>query len=237
MTKITHKPNEWSEWAYEIFFSLNLTWNWIWTEIVTSKQLGGPIIGHYVITFIRKIPINPSEGVTVLEQFIWSFILTTILFLLVRLFQRLPVTTVILRTFAGVSAFLAFPLAALYSPFTFFTPNELSEPFRIGLMIETLAALTVGMRYSLPKKWLSFQFLIVIMVAHFALWAWVTSSYMNLFELARSVRDVPYLHLWSLGIWASILFHFGSPVIGFLAALTWGRYVKYSSEASGASLK
>lgn len=236
MTEITHSPKRWFQWAHEFLFSLNLAWMAVWAKRVTTKLLGGQFLGHYVSVFIRRIPIGPPEGPTVLEQFVWSFALAAIVFFLLRALAGFEITTVVLRTLAGALAISLFPMVALYSPFAFFGPNPPTGAYRIGLTFEIAVALVGGILYYLRKKWFSYPLFVSVMIAHFLVWAWLTSSYVNVFAIVRLVRDVPYVHPWSLDMWSSIIFDVGSPVIGFLASLTWACYVRHSSKRRVAAL-
>ena len=164
-----------------------------------------------------------------MEQLVWSFALAAIVFFLLRLLEKFDMTTVVLRTVAGGFALAAFPLVALYSPYAFFGPNHPIGGYRVGLTFEITVVLCGGVLYYLRKNWFSYRLLIPVMVAHFGLWAGLTSSYVNPHTVMRLVRDVPDVHPWSLDMWSSIIFRVGSPLIGLLASLIWARYVTWPS--------
>jgi len=234
MNEIIQKPRRWLQWTYEFVFCLNLAWTTVWVERIQSKALGGRFV-EYISAIIQRVfphaTISLGEGKTVLEQIVWSFLLAAIGFLLLRLLGRFAVTNVALRTVAGGVAIVAFPVVALKFPFGFILTNDLSGAVEIVLILEVVVVLACGFLYFVRNRLISALLMSLLLFLHFALWAYLTESYVNVPELFRLVRDVPNLHPWSLGLWLSIVFRAGFPLIGLLASVIWVGYVRRTSES------
>ena len=67
---------------------------------------------------------------------------------------------------------------------------------------------------------------IALLFLHFTLWARMTGTW------ASPIQEIRSYGLASLGIWISMLFHFGFPLWGFLA---WARYLKCDRVAANAA--
>jgi hypothetical protein len=237
MNEIIQKPSRWLRWTLEFLFSLNLAWATVWVERVKTKVLGGHLIGYYVSTFIERVSrhatVSLGEGKTVLEQIVWSFALAMIVFLFLRLLGRFAVVTIALRYLAGAFAIAGFPIVVLQVPFGFIFTNDFTGVLKIGLILEVIVILTCGLFCFARTQLISVPLMVLLLFLHFAFWAHFTESYVNVPDLVRLVRDVPYLHPWSLGLWMSIAFHAGFPLIGLLTSVIWVYYVRRPSESSG----
>lgn len=220
-------PSGWLRWVHEFMFALNLVWIIVWIERVRTKTLGGPVLANWVFELGRGIyqHVNINNS-TILDQSIWSFAVASVVFLLLRLFSLSPSADLAMRTIAGAAAIAAYPIATLFYGMAY--PDCCNETSRIVFSLELIIVLICGILFYLRKDWISGPIMIVALALHFILWAWITSSYFNIFEYV-SVRRAAFYHpswgrtLASLGL--DMVFTFGFPAFGFLASLTWVRYV------------
>lgn len=229
MTRVTDSPRGPLRWVYEFLFSLNLVWAVVWVERAKSKLPEGPFVAPFVPALIRRVyrHVGALQGETVWDQIIWSIVLAAFIFLILRLAARFWIAGAFLRSLAGISALAAFPLAALQYPIGFLQAPAFGNPFAIRtpwLAGEVIFILICGSLYYLGKWPIANGLSILLLILHFGLWSWLTGTYVNLFVWARAYGRV------SLGFWASAAFYWGCPVIGFLASLTWGLYVKMSAK-------
>lgn len=216
-------------------FSLNLAWAIVWIERVANATLGGNGAASIVARLVRgaEYLVSPIGGRTILEQLVWSFVMAGGGFLLLRLLSRFAITNIALRTVSGALAVASFPFATLL--YGFFRPSHRNSLVDWALFLEVAIILTCAALYYLRNRFVTAALLIAVLVFHFAMWAWLTSSYFDALAFIREMRSTEYYHPWgrtlsSLGI--SIVFNFGFPIFGFLASLTWVRYVKHSGEIS-----
>ncbi len=155
----------------------------------------------------------------------------TMIFLLLRLLSRLAISDFALRSIAGAVAIGAFPIASLFFGLTY--PACCGGAYKIAMSIETLAALICGALFYARKRRISSLLITIALICHFLMWAWVTSSYINPAGFASALRSSEYYHPWTRTIGSlslAMAFHFGFPILGFLAALTWVRYLTQTSE-------
>jgi hypothetical protein len=220
-------------WTHEYMFSLNLAWAIVWIERVASKTLGGNGAASIVAKLVRgaEYLVSPIGGRTILEQLLWSFIRAGAGFLLLRLLSRFAITNIALRTISGALAVASFPFATLLYGFS--RPSWRNSLFDWALFLEVAIILTCAVLYYLRNRFVTAGLLIAFFVFHFAMWAWLTSSYFDPLAFIGEMRSTGYYHPWgrtlsSLGI--SIVFNFGFPIFGLLASLTWVRYVKHSGD-------
>src|SRR5579864_6811156 len=110
------RSSTWLRWTHEYLLSLNLAWSIVWIERVRTKILGGHFLAHFVSGLVGGAYqlVSPIGGYTILEQVVWSLVLATIVFFLLRLLSGFAVTNTVLRTIAGALAITAFPIAALF---------------------------------------------------------------------------------------------------------------------------
>lgn len=231
MDEIIPRSSRWLRWAHEYMFSLNLAWIIVWIEREPTPTLGGPVVAGYVDALTVRVfqLVSPIGGPTVADQLVWSFGCATIGFLLLRLLSRFAVTNVALRTIAGGLAIAGFPIAALHYDVPFHTGY--AEAHRAVLSVEVIVVLVCGTLFYLRTRLISGPRMIVALVFHFTMWAWVTSSYFNFLEF-RDLRSSEYYHPWArtLGVLSfGTVFHCGFPAFGFLASVIWVRYVRRSS--------
>lgn len=231
-------PSRSLQWAHEYLFALNIVWIVVWLERVRRKELGGHFLAaqvdHLAIFIQRRFPslsVSAIGGNTVLEQIIWSLALSAIVFFLFRLLAGLPFSKFALETIPGAAAIASFPIASLFFGMTY--PACCSETYSVGLVVETIVVLFCAALFYLRKQWVSSPLITVALVLHFTVWAWATSSYVNVPVVISALRSSQYYHPWgrTLGSVAlAIAFNCGSPILGFLASLTWVRYLTQTSE-------
>lgn len=231
-------PSRWLRWAHEYMFALNLVWIIVWIERVTSKNLGGHFIQHYVFVLGRGAAgFAYISDFTIIEQLIWSFTLATFVFLVLRLLSGFAATDLAMRTAAGVAAIAVYPIATLYTGLL--TGNDCcAASYKIRYALEVMIVLTCGILFYLKNRRISVPLMIVALALHFSIWAWITSSYFNILEFFNAQRTAFYHPSWSrvlasLGV--NIVFTFGFPVFGFLASLTWVRYVRRAPQGRAAT--
>jgi hypothetical protein len=212
-------------WALELLLSLDFAWLIVWTERVRSKALGGYYGDFFIKRLYRTLRVDINEGQTVLEQIVWCLGLAVVVFLLLRVLSRFTAVPVALRRWGGVFAVAGFPVVALLFPLGFLEANRLAGVYKVAWAAEVVIVLTYGFFYSRNRQTSSSLFTVLVFL-HFALWAWATEGYIDLLSFSRAPQHIPSnLHPW-LGLWFSMFFHFGAPLISLLAALTWSRYVR-----------
>jgi len=236
------RSSRWLTLAYEFLFSLNLVWIAVWHERVRQTNLGGRSIAYQVDRLVDSIQhlapyLRASDigGSTILVQMVWSLAVTIIVFLILRLLSGFPMTQSSLRAIGGVAAIAAFPIAALFFGVAY--PDCCSGAYRIGLALETIILLICGAFFYLGKRSISPTLMIMALALHFAIWTWMTSSYVNIPAVVSNLRSSEYYHAWTRIIPTlslDLVFHCGFPVFGFLAGLTWVRCLRRSSEGSTA---
>jgi hypothetical protein len=219
-------PGMWLRRAHEYMFSLNLAWAIVWVEGVNTKYIGGPVVAAYFVRFFRKtIPfLAEPDSVVLLELVVWPFILAVVFFAFLRLSSRLAATDVALRTVAGASAIAMFPLA-MWIPSG---PAYQIAPYHIA-PLEVIVVVVCGVLHYLRKTLLSTPLMLIVLLVHFTIWAWLRGSYFDVFACISDYRSSTYYHPWgrTLSVCSlKMLYTFGFPVIGLLASLTWVRYVR-----------
>jgi hypothetical protein len=236
MNEPISSPSRWLQCIHEYLFSLNLAWIIIWFERVHSKSLGGHVLAHYISVLVGGAYqlVTPIGGYPILEQITWSFGVATVGFLLLRLLSGFAITNVALRTIAGAIAIAAFPTATLFFGLAY--PDCCAELNKIGLALETVFVLICGILFYLNKPWISRPLMILALVLHFSLWAWATSSYVNVpsfFSDISILRNSEYYHPWrrTLGALAfKTVFKYGFSAFGLLASIIWVRYIRRSPD-------
>jgi len=234
--ELTSRPTRWVRWAYEYTLSLNLAWIAVWVERGTNKFIGGRILADYIAALVGGAYqlASPIGGHTVLEQLVWSFALAAIGFLFLRLLSRFPVTQLLLSSIGGVVSIASLPIAACLSLFGIGPSTYHFEAYRAELYLEVVVVLICALLFYFRKRFLTIPLMIVVLVLHFAIWAWVTGCYVNIPSSFEALRSSAYYHPWkrTLGTLSlAVIFNFGFPVIGFLASLTWALYIKLSGRA------
>lgn len=202
--------------ALELLLSLNLSWILIWL----NRERERPIIFPSVEQSPRLLHIYWQTGLTeppaVLEQVVWSLVLGIFIFALFRMLSLIPATGALLRSVGGALALAAFPLFYL----TLQRPPLWHLSLVVALWAELASALIFGVLYYIDRLHLPRSAWVLVLAVHFSIWSWVSSNYLNIFREAR------FYGFWALGTWISTAFCFGFPMLGFLASLTWGRYVR-----------
>jgi hypothetical protein len=141
-----------------------------------------------------------------------------------------------LRTVAGAVSIAAFPIATLFFGLTY--PDCCADTSKIGLGLELTVVVVCAILFYSRKPLIPGSLMIVILVLHFILWGWATSSYVNVVASASALRSDAYYDSWerTLGVLGfEVAFKFGFPVFGLLASLIWVRFVRRPSESSGAA--
>lgn len=214
----------------ELWFCINVAWMYVWS-IRNSSHSELPLAGDLGRWWSHTIAPMP-EPRTVLGQIVGSFVLGLLGLILMRILGRFPIYTAFLRAVPGVVAIVGFPLFALHFRYFYFGGPIQSPRFGdldlccIGL--EILLALFCGAMHYLGKSKIASPLGVLLLALHFALWAWLTQSYMPWRGGGDFIHD---FGLSSLIAWS--FFDFGFPVIGFMAVLTWGIYVTLSRTAEG----
>jgi hypothetical protein len=214
----------------ELWFCINVAWMFVWSIRISShSEL--PLASDLGRWWSRTISPMP-EPRTVLGQIVGSFVLGLLGLILMRMLGRFPIYIAFLRAVPGVVAIVGFPLFALnfrdayfIGPIHFYRFGDLGQ-YCIGL--EILLALVCGAVHYLGKWKIPSPLGVLLLALHFALWAWLTESYMMWRGGGAFIHDFGFLSLiaWSF-------FDCGFPVIGFMAVLTWGIYVTLSRSPEG----
>src|SRR6185437_5042762 len=130
-----------------------------------------------------------------------------------------------------------FPLIVLYFlPFSLISSIHILYEGRFADAFFVLAAIEIGVAIFcavlyLSQKWpLTTIPTISLLVVHFGLWAWVSGMWID---------PMVEIHFYRENIVAGVISttcHFGPPVLGLLASLSWGKYVRDISPQSGKNL-
>lgn len=218
-------------WGYEYMFLLNLVWPVVWIERSTHKYTGGPVIAAYFFRFVHKtVPfLSERDSIVRLEQIVWSLICAAVLFIFLRIVLSLVAADAALQMIAGASAVATLPLAVLLYPgIVSDSAYYQVETYKPALILEIVFILICGIFYHQRKSIFSTPVMLVILTAHFAFLTLLTDSYDNFLECIRVFRDTDYYHPWrrTLSVCSlRLLFDCGFIVVGFLASLTWMRYL------------
>jgi hypothetical protein len=214
----------------EYLCSLNLAWALVWVERTTHKTLGGSTLVNFISRLVRGLEqfVVPTGGHTILDQLIWSLVISVFGFCLLRALSGFPLTNLALRTVAGGLAIVVFPVAMRSFSLDRASDVHPIEGSAVVLMLEIVVVLICGVLFLRKNRLVSGPRLIALLLCHFVLWAWMTSSYINVFSFVSDMRASAYYHPWgrTLGSLAvALAFRFGFPVLGFLASLSWVLYV------------
>jgi hypothetical protein len=213
------------EWDY-VDYNPSIHWQTIDLNVlqrVKTPTLGGTVAANYFARFFQSARPHVATigGFTVLEQIIWSLVLASLFLLTLRMLSRFTFTNAALHAFAGAVAILAFPLAATLVPFGFgfiFSSSRI-EAYHFALFLEVMFVLICGILYYLRKPPLSTALMIPILFSHFGVWAWLTSSYVDVPAFVRTFRGSAYYRswAWTLGLLSlSMIFN-----LGFLPLDSW----------------
>jgi hypothetical protein len=207
---------------------LNLAWAIVWIEGAESKYgVGGPVVAPYFHKIFRY-PIGLVAEPAFLEVTVWPLIVATVAFPFLRALSRFAATDVALRTIAGVAAIASFPLAFWLSPEAFsYLRDYRIESLYIAISIEVIFVLICAILYYLRRPPLSASLMVVILLVHFTICAWMTHRYADIFS-CFSVYHRPF-HSWGRTFAVCAIrtaFFFGFPVVGFLAGAAWVFYVR-----------
>jgi hypothetical protein len=214
-------------WANMCLFSLNLAWMTIWYEGGFHFSWPHP---HWPVRILYW-PFWMPEPPVVLGHVVWSFALSIPIFLVLLLLARVARAHLFLRAFPGAFAIVGYPFFALrLNGIIFHSPRIPGHEF--WLILETVAVLACGVLYYLRRWPLPSATGVLLLLAHFSFWGWMTESYCNLFDRISAYPPewrLPPLEV-VLGVCIIMLFHYGFPAIGFLSALSSGLYLKLSSD-------
>ena len=153
-----------------------------------------------------------------------SIVLAVVLFLLVRIFDRVSALSRFLVLVFGVSSIAAYPVACLWALWFW---RRLSPTWAVCLVAEILVATACGVVYvSFRQSNISGRLGAFLLVVHFFFWAWASNAVGGALEIAR-LAGASNLTFWMLSLEALLL-----PLLGFLSALSWGQFVKSSRTVS-----
>ena len=206
-----HQIKEHTRLLHELAFSIYLPLLMIVVNELTSMQ--HPVRVSWVDR-LRFLITGGPDGSSYHFAFrlLWAASAAT-LFLSLRILARLSFMGVFLRTFAGVVAVAGFPLAAGYVSFRGYLHMLGSLPAALlyaysphrWLAIEVIASLVCVFVYVFLKWPAGAWWGLLLLSLHFAIWA-------GFMAYGRQERFLRYL------------------LLGFLASLAWGLYVRQSTE-------
>lgn len=212
MTTIIHGSRNRVRLIHEIAFSVYCPLLLILVNSVRSAQHPAT---HSWVLGLQLLIVRGRDTPSYHFAFYCLWALSVVaLFLFLRMLARLSLSDVFLRTFAGILAVLGFPVAVGYVTvpgymhmFGSFARAILYAyaPHR-WLGIEVAVALMSIFLY-IFLKW-PVRLGLLLLVSHFLIWTWFAS----------------------LGGERSLLVY---PLVGFLASLAWGAYVRQSRESRG----
>ncbi|MGB7624836.1 MAG: hypothetical protein WBN92_21015 [Terriglobia bacterium] len=165
---------------------------------------------------------------------LWA-VSAAVLFLCLRSLAGFSFTRLFLRIFAGIVALIGFPLALWYV--TFRTDLPVSGFPRALLnasyyyvphwFVAELAATLVGAFFYVFRKWpAKTGWAVALLILHFGIWACLVLLYVG----AGSGNIL----LWPGYSWTPLTRAYPSliyPLLGFVASLAWGVYVRQSAES------
>jgi len=221
------------QYLTEYLCSLNLAWALVWVERTTNKSLGGIAVAKIGSGLVHGLEefVVPIGGSTILDQLIWSFIISVVGFSLFCALRGFTFSDQALRVGAGALAIVAFPVATQLLAFGRSSDASPIEGSQVVLTLETAVVLICGVLFLRRNRLISVRRLIALLICHFVLWAWMTSSYINVFSFVRDMRASVYYHPWGrtlCSLSAAMVFNFGFPAFGFLASLSWVLYINSS---------
>ncbi len=168
--------------------------------------------------------------------FLWA-ISAIVLFVCLRTLATHTFTQIFLRTFAGIVALAGSPLALWYVVFrsnlrVFGFPGALAYAVYFHsphwLAVEVVVILIFGLLFALGKWALKPSWSLVVLTLHFAIWAWLVL-------LGAGSGNIL---LWPGYSWTSFTRAQPSliyPVLGLLASVAWGLYIRQRIENFGTS--
>ena len=217
MTDDDAAPTRLARRAHELTFSLNLAWIVVWDPRITHK------------TLVHRPLVRTLEPPTILDQAEWSLFLAAIIFVILLVLDRFSPVRLSLRTLAGMCALGGFPVLALHTPGYFFQTLAYEDRFAIarGWALCELAIVLICALLYYVRRWPAPNAAsVLLLISHFGFWSWLTGTHRNPILEARAYGSL------TLGFWFSLVFFWGFPVLGFLASLAWGLYVKTSEVVS-----
>jgi hypothetical protein len=212
---------------HEFLVAMNIAWAFEWYD----RQKGHPGIFPWVefSPFLRRLYgyLRIDEPGPVLEQVIWSLLLGSSIFILLRLIARFSFTSLFLRSVGGGVALTGFPVFYLTLNITSFygLGGGTRWPWN---WLEILIVLICGTLFYFRKLPFANWFSVLLLVLHFAFWAKASGNYITATFLKTH-------RFWSSAFWIVALFYCGFPLIVFLSSLVWGSYVRVSERAQLAS--
>jgi hypothetical protein len=230
------KSNKCLRWTHEYLFLLNLALAIVWIETVDSKYgVGGPVVASYFYKIFRY-PISLATHPGFLEMIVWPLILAAVAFPFLRALSRFVAMDVALRTIAGVAAIASFPWAMWTSDGIYFRRDYRIESLYIAISLDAIVLLSCAILYYLRKLPFSVPLMIVILLVHFTIWAWMTERYMDIPSCISDYHQ--HFHSWGRTFAVCAIrtaFFFEFPVVGFLAGAAWIFYVRRTQVRVGPS--
>jgi hypothetical protein len=170
----------------------------------------------YLFPFLRTVYRDSSFER--LYLFYWSSLfLAAAFFLLFRVLSHFSHLRSTLSIVAGAASLATYPLACLWYRWLW---HQVSPGKALLLLVETIAVLLASVVY-LERKWPIARVAgILVVAAHFALWAWLSERFGMLLSIARSY-GLSSSPLWILMFNAILL-----PMLGFISTLAWAMYVR-----------
>jgi hypothetical protein len=209
-----------------VFFSWNAAWLVVWVAQHRDPKVVLVFSVHKLYLYVHTL-----EPEVVLWQALWSCSLAAVVSPAVWYLARFRVARALLCVSAGAVALAGFPVVALLYPSSFFQTLAFEDRFAVGfpwLICELVAVLACALLFSLDKWPVPAITSLVVCALHFGFWSWLTGMHVNIPDEGRrywSVRALQHGPLW-LAFLLSIWFFWAFAVLGFLATLTWGFYLR-----------
>jgi hypothetical protein len=213
------------QWLYLFMCSLNVA-----TVVVTLEEMKGSsvflgILGYpldiFLFPLLRRIYRDNSFRNGYLVYILMCLLLATIIFALLRVLNVALLLRPVLLVSAGIAGVAGYPVLFLWLR-SFY---RISQTKTLWLVLETGAAAVSTVLY-LYRRWPLPQLLsLSLLVAHFCFWGWVSYRYVGLLDVIRSYG------FWSFTFLNWVVLHFAFALPGFLATLSWAKYLSPSGGA------
>lgn len=179
--------------------------------------------GRWAIALVRwgvlHNYLRPNVGIEdnrlLLMDFLLLWLSAALIFLILRVFARLPITRLALRSFAGLVAIAGFPLAAMYV-----RSNRILSP-EVALL---LGGMGLVLFLWANRKWpASTPLNVFLLFLYFAVWATPLAG-------GTSLKGAAWILLWpgwdrlALRIWQYGWLIY--PILGFCSTLLWAAFFR-----------
>jgi hypothetical protein len=204
------------EIAFSIYFPLLLIW--VNNDTTPAGVLGARIAWVVKMELLISGGRYPHSFMDPTLRFAFAFLWAlsaVVVFLCLRILGRFSFTHVFLRTFAGIVALAGFPLACVY------VYRSLA-----WTLVEAVAILVCACFYVFRSWPARAWWALLPLVLHSAFWTWAAWDTRTLGHPGFLLLWPGYDLTWLTHEYPNLIY----PLLGFLASVVWGLYVRQSAE-------